>query len=63
MADMMEHVRETDITLDDGRVLHAYDTGGDSADTRVPVIWHHGTPNIGAPPTPLFAAAARSGLR
>jgi pimeloyl-ACP methyl ester carboxylesterase len=63
MADMMEHVREIDITLDDGRVLHAYDTGGDSADTRVPVIWHHGTPNIGAPPTPLSAAAARSGLR
>ena len=37
MTDMMEHVRETDITLDDGRVLHAYDTGGDSADTRRPL--------------------------
>jgi pimeloyl-ACP methyl ester carboxylesterase len=60
MADMREQVRETDITLDDGRVLHVYDTGEGS---RVPVIWHHGTPNIGAPPTPLFAAAVRNGLR
>lgn len=50
---------EIDIALDDGRTLHAYDTGaGDLA-----VIWHHGTPNIGAPPAPLFPAAERFGLR
>jgi pimeloyl-ACP methyl ester carboxylesterase len=40
--------------------VHAYDTGGDG---RLPVFWHHGTPNIGAPPEPLFAAADRFSLR
>ena len=35
--------------------LHAYDTGGDG----LPVLWHHGTPNIGTPPGPL----RRSGIR
>ncbi|WP_319461781.1 alpha/beta hydrolase [Micromonospora sp. RTP1Z1] len=53
-------VTELDLRLDDGRTLHAYDTGG--AD-RLAVFWHHGTPNIGAPPAPLFAAADRLGLR
>ncbi|GAB2959494.1 alpha/beta fold hydrolase [Saccharothrix stipae] len=52
-------VTEIDIRLDDGRTLHAYDSGtGDLA-----VFWHHGTPNIGAPPAPLFPAAQRLGLR
>jgi pimeloyl-ACP methyl ester carboxylesterase len=27
------------------------------------VFWHHGTPNIGAPPEPLFPAADRLGIR
>jgi pimeloyl-ACP methyl ester carboxylesterase len=53
-------VTETDLRLDDGRTLHVYDTGGRE---RLPVFWHHGTPNIGAPPAPLFAAADRLGLR
>ncbi|MFD8500599.1 alpha/beta fold hydrolase [Amycolatopsis sp. NPDC059657] len=46
---------ETDLTLPDGRALRAYDTGGDG----LPVFWHHGTPNIGAPPRPLFAEGIR----
>lgn len=51
---------ERDISLSDGRTLHVYDTGpGDG----YPVVWHHGTPNLGAPPEPLFAAAERLGLR
>ena len=50
---------ETDLTLPDGRTLHVYDTGGPG----LPVLWQHGTPNIGAPPVPLFAAAERLGLR
>jgi pimeloyl-ACP methyl ester carboxylesterase len=54
-------VRETDLTLGDGRTLHAYDTG--DADGRLAVFWHHGTPNIGAPPEPLFAAAEELGIR
>jgi pimeloyl-ACP methyl ester carboxylesterase len=53
-------VTETDIPLPDGRTLHAYDTG---ADDRLAVFWHHGTPNIGAPPKPLFPVADRLGLR
>ena len=28
-----------------------------------PAFWHHGTPNIGAPPEPLFAAADRLAIR
>ncbi len=55
-------VTERDLDLGDGRVLHVYDTGADDAGCR-PVFWHHGTPNIGAPPAPLFAAADRLGLR
>jgi pimeloyl-ACP methyl ester carboxylesterase len=54
---------ETDLELGDGRTLHMYDTGADGADGRLAVFWHHGTPNIGAPPEPLFAAAARLGIR
>jgi pimeloyl-ACP methyl ester carboxylesterase len=53
---------ERDLTLDDGRTLHAYDTApGD--DDRLAVVWHHGTPNNGPPPEPLFPAADRLGIR
>ncbi|MEU8227288.1 alpha/beta hydrolase [Kribbella sp. NPDC048915] len=51
---------EFDVRLPDGRVLHAYDTGGDS---RVAVVWHHGTPNLGTPPQPLSEASDRLGIR
>jgi len=54
---------ETDLTLGGGRTLHVYDTGVDDADGRLAVFWHQGTPNIGAPPEPLFAAADRLGIR
>ena len=54
---------ETDLVLSDGRTLHVYDTGADDAAGRLAGFWHHGTPNIGAPPEPLFAAAARLGIR
>jgi pimeloyl-ACP methyl ester carboxylesterase len=57
---MTVQVSETDIDLPDGRRLHVYDTGGDD---RVAVFWHHGTPNIGAPPVPLFATADELGIR
>ena len=49
----------TDIRTPDGRALHVYDWGSGE---RV-VMWHHGTPNIGSPPAPLFAAAQRLGVR
>ncbi|MFC7549294.1 alpha/beta fold hydrolase [Plantactinospora sp. GCM10030261] len=53
---------ETDITVEDGHRLHVYDTGA-GPDRRLAVFWHHGTPNIGAPPEPLFATAADLGIR
>jgi pimeloyl-ACP methyl ester carboxylesterase len=56
-------ITETDLELGDGRTLHAYDTGADVTDGRLAVFWHHGSPNIGAPPEPLFAAADRLGIR
>jgi pimeloyl-ACP methyl ester carboxylesterase len=56
-------VTETDLELAVGRTLHAYDTGADDADERLAVFWHHGSPNIGAPPEPLFSAADRLGIR
>jgi pimeloyl-ACP methyl ester carboxylesterase len=55
-------VTETDLALADGRTLHYYDTGPGGGD-RLAVFWHHGTPNTGAPPEPLFAAAAANDLR
>ena len=51
---------EIDLEAADGRTLHAYDTGDGG---RLPVVWHHGTPNIGAPPEPLFATSDRLGIR
>ncbi|MFF8726818.1 alpha/beta fold hydrolase [Streptomyces sp. NPDC015171] len=54
---------ETDLELSDGRRLHVYDTGADDPNGRLAVFWHHGTPNIGAPPRPLFPAADRLGIR
>jgi pimeloyl-ACP methyl ester carboxylesterase len=61
-------VTEADIRLADGRVLHAYDTRADESATSpgapgVAVFWLHGSPNVGSPPEPLFAAAAANGLR
>ena len=54
-------VTEGRVTAPDGRVLRTYDTG--AAGERLVVVWHHGTPNLGAPPAPLFAAAERLGIR
>ena len=47
--------------LPDGRTLHYYDSGEEGA--RLTVFWHHGSPNTGAPPEPLFPAAAGRGIR
>jgi pimeloyl-ACP methyl ester carboxylesterase len=53
---------EADLELGDGRTLHFYDTVDGDGD-RLAVFWHHGTPNIGAPPEPLLPAAAQRGIR
>ena len=54
---------ETDLVLGDGRMLHVYDTAPGEADARLVVFWHHGTPNLGAPPEPLLPGAAEHGIR
>jgi pimeloyl-ACP methyl ester carboxylesterase len=56
-------MNELDLQLAGGRTLHVYDTDGEDQDGRLAVFWHHGTPNVGAPPAPLFPAADRLGLR
>jgi pimeloyl-ACP methyl ester carboxylesterase len=56
-------VRERDVGLADGRVVRAYAIEGDAGADAGVVLWHHGTPNLGAPPAPLFAAASALGLR
>jgi pimeloyl-ACP methyl ester carboxylesterase len=56
-------VTEADLQLRDGRALHVYDTAAEGADAGLAVFWHHGTPNLGAPPQPLFPAAAQHGIR
>ena len=56
-------LKETDLNLGDDRTLHVYEAVGDDNDGRLAVFWHHGTPNIGSPPAPLFPVAARNGLR
>lgn len=50
-----------DVTLPDGRTLHAYDVP--VADERLAVFWNAGTPNTGEPPEPLFEAARERGIR
>ena len=56
-------IKEFDLTLPGGRTLHVYDTDADDAAGGLPVLWHHGTPNLGAPPAPLFPASERLGIR
>ncbi|MFI5914293.1 alpha/beta fold hydrolase [Dactylosporangium sp. NPDC051541] len=52
-------VIERDVVVGDGRVLRAFDSGGDGA----VVFWHHGTPHTGAFIAPLLAGAAARGVR
>ena len=56
-------MREFDVDAGGGRVLRGYDVGATRRSDELAVLWHHGTPNIGAPPEPLFGSAAALGLR
>ena len=58
---MTTRLTELDVQLDGGRVLHAYDTH--PGREELVVMWHHGTPNIGRPPEPLFETSDRLGIR
>ena len=48
-----------EVTLADGRVLVAYDSGAG----ELTVVWHHGSPQSGALLDPLVAAARARGVR
>jgi pimeloyl-ACP methyl ester carboxylesterase len=57
-------LNETDLQLDDGGRLHVYDTGAcGSGRADLVVVWHHGSPNIGVPPLPLFPIGSELGIR
>ena len=55
--------RTRDVRLADGRTLRVYDTGPEGAPGSMTLVWHHGSPQTGAPLEPLLAAAARRGIR
>ena len=52
-----------DVRLDDGRSVRVYDTGGGDPPVAVTLLWHHGSPQTGAPLEPLVTAAAARGIR
>lgn len=57
-------VTRTDLGRPDGGRLHVYDTGSENGGRAdLVVVWHHGSPNIGAPPRPLLHASAERGIR
>lgn len=55
-------VATRDVRLDDGRVLRAYDSGAEPT-APLTLVWHHGSPQTGAPLDPVAAAAAARGIR
>jgi pimeloyl-ACP methyl ester carboxylesterase len=55
-------VSEQNLRLEDGRALRVYDGGANAADAFT-VVWHHGSPQTGAPLEPLLTAAGRRGIR
>src|SRR5258707_6944004 len=52
-----------DVALNDGRVIVAYDTLPGDEPGRLTLVWHHGSPQSGAPLEPLLAAAAVRDIR
>ncbi len=60
---MLPAMPELDLRLADGRTLHVRDTGlGDPA-AGLTLVWHHGSPQTGAPLAPLVQAARRRQIR
>jgi pimeloyl-ACP methyl ester carboxylesterase len=56
-------VSEQELRLDDGRTLRVYASGGPDAAEAFTLVWHHGSPQTGAPLEPLLSAAERRGIR
>lgn len=63
MAGLFDMLRSQDVRLVDGRTVRVYDTGDGVANDAFTVVWHHGSPQTGAPLAPLVAAAAQRGIR
>jgi len=55
-------LRESDLVLAGGRTLHLWDSHPGEPG-RLAVHWHHGSPGVGLPPTPLLDLADSLGLR
>ena len=55
-------VSERDVRLADGRVLRVHDAAA-AAHGAFTIVWHHGSPQTGAPLAPLVAAASERGIR
>ena len=56
-------VSEHELRLEDGRVLCVYDSTGPAGSDAFTIVWHHGSPQTGAPLEPLLAAASDRGIR
>jgi pimeloyl-ACP methyl ester carboxylesterase len=56
-------VEPTRVTTPDGRALGVYDVGPTGSRDELVAVWHHGTPQIGAPPDPLLEPGAKRGIR
>jgi pimeloyl-ACP methyl ester carboxylesterase len=57
-------IASLDVALPDGRTLRAHDTGCVTESAAGPVLmWHHGSPQTGAPLDPVVAAASERGIR
>lgn len=54
---------ELDLGLRDGRILHVHDAGPNDRTDGLTIVWHHGSPQTGAPLAPLLAAASRRRIR
>lgn len=59
----MSVTEESDISLGGGQTLHVYDRRSCSGDEALVVLYHHGTPNVGCPPEPLYDVADDLGIR
>ena len=53
---------ERDVRLTDGRVLRVHDAAP-AAHGAFTIVWHHGSPQTGAPLAPLVTAASERGVR
>jgi pimeloyl-ACP methyl ester carboxylesterase len=56
-------VSRREIRLDDGRLVQVYDSGDENTPDAFTVLWHHGSPQTGAPLAPHLAAARVRGIR